>query len=447
MILEQTGIRLYHQEAIDLVRKAGAKVEDGNRVYIPARLVEQAISVAPKEVSIYDRNGELALPVQGYRSFFGSGSDCLNVVDHRTGKRRDPVLQDVVEGAILGDALENIDYIMSMFLLNDVDRELADRYQMEVMLNNTTKPVVFVTYDMSGCNDAIRMAEAVVGGRIALEEKPFVACYINVTTGLRHNQEALEKLLFLADRGIPSFYVPGAMAGTAGPVTVAGSNAIRVAGALAGVTIAQLKREGAPVFVPGWGALALDMRTTVQSYTGPDHQGVTQAMAHFLSLPMFANAGTTDAKVVDQQASVEAALTLLFNAMAGSHVIHDLGYLESGLSGSLAQVVICDEIVVWIKRALSPVRMDDETLALELIHEKGPDGQYLDTDHTLEHFRDQWHPELFDRANYSGWVKKGSQTLGERAAQRVSEILEEHKPEPLPDKIQSEIRTVVENPT
>ena len=120
-------------------------------------------------------------------------------------------------------------------------------------------------------------------------------------------------------------------------MAVAGSCAMRMAGSLAGLTIAQLKREGAPVFIPGWGALALDMRTTVQSYTGPDHQGVTQSLAHYLKLPMFAEAGTTDSIALDEQAASEAALTLLFNAVAGSQVIHDVGYLESGLTFSLAQ--------------------------------------------------------------------------------------------------------------
>jgi trimethylamine--corrinoid protein Co-methyltransferase len=318
---------------------------------------------------------------------------------------------------------------------------------MEAMLNNTTKPVVFVTYEMSGCIDAVKMAEVVAGGATALAEKPFIACYINPTTGLRHNKEALQKLLFMAEKGIPLIYIPGATAGTAGPVTVAGSNAMRLAGALAGLVIAQLKREGTPVFIPGWGALALDMRTTVQIYTGPDHQGVAQAMAHYLDLPMLALGGATDAKLVDQQAGIEAALTLMLDAVVGSHLVHDIGYLESGLSGSLAQIVICDEILTWVKRALYPVEITSETLALELMHDTGPDGQYLDKKHTVRHFREQWHPLLFERDNYTGWVKKGSKTLAERAAERVNEILTTHKPEPLPEMVKERLRAIVENPT
>lgn len=446
-ILECTGVCLYSQEALELLAKSGVKIEDGNRVRIPASLVEKAIAMAPHSVTLFNRQGEPTIPVMGYRSFFGPGSDCLHIIDHRTGERRNPVLRDVVEGTTLCDGLENIDFLMSLFLPVDVNRVTADRYQMEAMLNHTIKPIIFVSYEMSGCIDAVKMAEVVAGGSKSLAEKPFIACYINPTTGLRHNKEALQKLLFMAEKGIPLIYIPGATAGAAVPVTVAGSNAMRLAGALAGLVIAQLKHEGTPVFIPGWGALALDMRSAVQVYTGPDHQGVAQSMAHHLDIPMLALGGATDAKLLDQQAGIEAALTLMLDAVVGSQLVHDIGYLESGLSGSLAQIVICDEILTWVKRALYPIEITSETLALEVIHESGPDGQYLDKKHTLRHFREQWHPLLFERYNYEAWVKNGRKTLAERAAERVNEILNTHKPELLPEKIKDGLRAIVENPS
>lgn len=446
-ILERTGVRLYHQEAIEILNKSGVKIEDGNLARIPPAMVEKAIAAAPREITLYNRLGEPAISATGYRSFFGPGSDCLHIIDHRSGQRRDPILKDVIEGTTLCDGLDNIDFIMSLFLPVVVNRETADRYQMEAMVNHTIKPIVFVSYEMSGCVDAVKMAELVAGGSQSLADKPFIACYINPTSGLRHNKEALEKLLFMAEKGIPLIYIPGATAGAAVPVTVAGSNAMRLAGALAGLVIAQLKREGTPVFIPGWGALAMDMRSAVQIYTGPDHQGVAQSMAHHLDLPMLSLGGASDAKLVDQQAGIEAALTLMFDAVAGSQLVHDIGYLESGLSGSLAQIVICNEILSWVKRALSPVEITKETLALELIHECGPDGQYLNKKHTLNHFREQWHPLLFDRTNFEGWSKQGGKTLAERAADRATEILNTHIPQPLPEKIKEGVRAIVENPT
>jgi trimethylamine--corrinoid protein Co-methyltransferase len=443
-VLERTGVRLYEQEAVDLIRKAGAHVSDGNRVRISSGLVEKAFTTVPRRVVLCSRHGERVMPVEGYRSFYGPGSDCLNIIDHRTGERRKPVLDDVKDGMIVADALPNIDFVMSMVLPVDVPQMVVDRYQMEVMLNNTTKPIVFVTNEFSGCVDAVEMAEAVAGGAEALRLNPFVACYINVTTGLRHNQEALQKLLFLSDKGLPAFYVPVGLGGTTAPITVAGCQVIWNVGALVGLVLSQLKREGTPYVMAGWGAGGLDMKTTVMPYAEPDRRGVAQAMAHYYGLPMFALGGCSDSKCLDQQSGVEAALTLMVTALTGGNIVHDLGYLESGLCYSLAQLAICDEILGWLAHFTRGVDVSDEALAVDLIDEVGPDGQFLDTEHTLAHFRERWYPTLVDRNNYDGWQAKGGTTLAERAAQRVEKILAEHRPEPLPDDVAQTVHAIVE---
>jgi trimethylamine--corrinoid protein Co-methyltransferase len=312
------------------------------------------------------------------------------------------------------------------------------------MLSYTTKPIIYVTTEFSGCVDAVEMAEAVVGGPGALQQNPLAACYINVTTGLRHNQEALQKLLYLAGKGLPMAYVPSSQGGVTGPVTLAGAMAVAHAGALVGLVLSQLKREGAPFIMPGWGSDMLDMRTTVLPYADPDKRAMAPDFVHYLRLPMFALAGCTDSKVVDQQAGIEAALTLMTDALCGGNIVHDLGYLESGLTGSLVQLVICDEIVSWLEPFVRGVEINDETLALDLIDEVGPDGQFLDSEHTLKHFRDRWYPKLFDRDNYDGWLAKGGTTLTERAALRVETILAEHEPEPLPNDVAKAVHAVVQ---
>lgn len=443
-ILERTGVRLYDQEALDLLHKAGVPASDGNRVRIPAGLVEKAFSTVPRQVTLCDRHGQRVMPIAGRRSFFGPGSDCLNIIDHRTNQRRKPVLQDVVDGITLADSLPNIDFVMSMFLPGDVPQQVADRYQMEVMLRYTTKPIVYVTTELSGCVDAVEMAERVAGGAEALRRNPLAACYINVSTGLRHNREALQKLLYLAGKGLPCMYVPSTQGGATAPVTVAGAIALVQAGALVGLVLSQLKREGAPFIMPGWGGSMLDMRTTVMPYADPEKRALAPDFVHYLGLPMFALAGCSDSKLVDQQAAIEAALTLMSDALAGSHIVHDLGYLESGLSGSLVQLVICDEILNWLRHFVAGVEINDETLALDLIDQVGPDGQFLDSEHTARHFRERWYPQLFDRNNYESWLKRGGKTLAERAAERVQRILAEHQPKPLPADVARAVHAVVE---
>ena len=442
-ILARTGVRLYHQEAVDLLKKAGASVSEGNRVRIPSGLVEKAFSTVPKRITLHDRHGQPTLFLEDYRCYYGPGSDCLNIIDHRTGERRKPVLQDVVEAITVCDALPHIDFVMSMFLPSDVDAMVSDRYQMEVMLNTTTKPIVFVTNEFSGCVDAVEMAEAVAGGAEALQSRPFVACYINVTTGLIHNEDALQKLLFMAEKGLPAMYVPIVIGGLSGPVTPPGSMALINVGMLVGLVLSQLKREGAPFIVPGWGSEGLDMKTLVSPYCSPNPRGLAHAMAHYYNLPSFGLGGCSESKQVDQQAAAEAALTLMAETLGGANLIHDLGYLESGLTGSLAQLVLCDEIVGWVKHFMAPVEVNDETLALDLIDEIGPDGQFLDTEHTLAHFREHWYPTVFDRHNYDRWQAAGGKSLAERAAERVNEILAEHQPEPLLDDVAQAVKAVV----
>lgn len=442
-ILERTGVRLYEQDAIDLAKKAGAQLSDGNRIRIPRNLVENALKSAPPEFTLYDRNRQAALQLRAGQSYYGPGSDCMTIIDHQTDKRRLPTLQDVHDGITLCDALENIDFVMSMFLPSDVDYRLTDRYQMLVMLSNTTKPILYVTNDFQGCVDALEMAEIVAGGEEQFRQKPDAAGYINVTNGLNHNQAALQKLLYLSGKKVPLLYIPSAMGGIAGPITPAGSVMLANAGVLVGLVLSQLNSEGSPFIMTGMAGGALDMRTMVSPYCQPEPKRLAFAMAHYYDLPMFGIGGCSDSKLVDQQAAAEAALTLMSETLGGATLIHDIGYLESGLCGSLAHVVICEEMVSWIKKMSAPVEIDAETLAVDLIDAIGPDGQFLDAEHTFTHFRERWYPQLFDRRSYDQWVEVGGYTLAERASQQVERILNQHQCEPLPDEITAELDKIL----
>ena len=442
-ILEHTGVRLYFQEAIDLARKGGADISDANLVRFPSAMVEKALATAPKRVVLCDRHGNRVMPVEGYRCFYGPGSDTLNLVDHRTGVRRKPVLKDVEEGVTICDALPHIDFVMSMVLPMDVNQAIADRYQMEIMLARTTKPIVFVSYDLGGCVDAVEMAETVVGGPDTLRRNPLTVCYINVTTGLRHNQEALEKLLYLAGKGLPSIYVPVETGGATSPVTAAGECALVNAGGLVGLVLSQLKCEGAPFIMPGWGSAFLDMRTLVTHYAEPLHNTMSQALVHYYGFPMFSLGGASDSKSVDQQAAAEAALTILTNTLGGGNIIHDLGYLESGLSFSFAQLAICDELVGWVKAFVRGEEINEESLALDSIHKVGPDGDFLDSEHTLQHYKERYYPDLLDRSNHDAWADSGSKTMAQRASEKVSDLLTEHQTEPLPADVARRLREIV----
>jgi len=442
-ILERLGARLHHQEAIDLLKQGGADVSDGNLVRIPSGMVEKAFTTVPKRVVLYNRHEQPVLPLAGTRCFYGPGSDCMNIIDHRTGERRKPVLQDVVDGTIVCDALRDIDFAMSMVLPADVNQTIADVYQMEALLSHTIKPIIAVCYELRGLIAAVEMAEAVMGGPDSLRRTPLITCYINVVSGVNHNKEALQKLLYLAGRGLPALYIPASTGGVTSPITPAGAVALDNAGVLLGLVLSQLVREGAPYIMTGMQPSPMDMRTMVTPYADPE-RGIFQALAQFYNLPAFGWGGVSDSKAVDQQAAAEAALTLLAESLVGGNIIHDLGYLESGLTFSLVQLVICEELIGWIEAFLKGIQISDETLALDVIAQTGPEGHYLNKDHTRRHFREIWGPDLLDRNDYRTWRDRGGKTLGERAAERVEEILKGHQPEPLPDDIKRQLRQIVQ---
>jgi trimethylamine--corrinoid protein Co-methyltransferase len=426
------------------LKSKGLKFEDGNRVRIPAGLVEWALSIAPKRTVLCNRHGQRVMPLERYNVFYGPGSDCPNVIDVRTGERRPGTLQDIVDASLICDALPNIDFLMSFCVASDLSQETADRHQMRAMLTNSTKPILFVTTEFEGCVDAIRMAEAVAGGEEELRRNPICACYINVTHPMRHNQEALRKLLFLAGKGLPTTYTPVVLRGATGPVTAAGAIALANAGELAGLVIAQLKREGTPVILTGGVNDMLDMRTTVDAYADPTNRVMLVELAHRYDLPIFGLTGCSDSKLPDEQAAAEAAFSILLETLAGAQMAHDVGYLEGGMTNSIEQIVICDELIAYTKHFMRKLVINAETLALDLIDEIGPDGDYLSAEHTLQHFRQDWYPKLFDRRNYDDWKNAGGKTLRQRANEKALKILSSHKPEPLPDDVQARLDAIVE---
>jgi trimethylamine--corrinoid protein Co-methyltransferase len=442
-ILERIGIDVHDEKARDILVKGGAQA-DGLRVRIPAYMVTNALSLAPKQLTLYNRHGKVAIRAGGYNSYFGGGSDCLNILDHHTGERRKPLLEDVAQAARLMDALPEIDFVMSAFLPADVDGRVYDRYQMETMLNNTAKPIVFVTPDFEGCVAAVEMCEAVASGADAFQHKPFATCYINVTSGMIANAEALQKCMFLAEKGLPQLYIPLNAAGVNSPVTTAGCMASMNAGTLLGIVLSQLVRPGSPIAVPGWNGGPYNLKTMVGNYVLADEQGVPTSMGKYYDLPVFGLGGSTDSKVLDQQCGFEVTLSLMTSLLHGANIIHDVGFMDSGMQGSLQIIAIANDILGFLRAATRGVEVNDETLALDVIEELGPTGSFLDHDHTMRHYKEPFYSKLADKNQYSLWLEQGSKTMETRAAEMVDSILEKHRPEPLPADVQQALKQIVQ---
>jgi trimethylamine--corrinoid protein Co-methyltransferase len=442
-ILERVGVDVHDERARKLLVSGGAKA-DGIRVRVPEHMVEKALAVTPKRMTLYDRHGGVAIRAWGHNTYYGGGSDCLYVLDHRDGRRRRAVLQDVEEAVTLMDALPEIEFVMSQFQPQDVDQRIYDRYQMEVMLNNTTKPIVFVSPDFEGCVAAVEMCEIVAGGAEDFQRRPFATCYINVTSGLIANAESLQKCLYLTEKGLPLLYIPLNAGGVNSPATTAGCMASMNAGTLLGIVLAQLVREGTPVAVPGWNGGPYNLKTMVGNYVLADEQGVPTTMGKYYGLPVFGLGGSTDSKVLDQQCGMEVSLSLMTALIHGANIVHDVGFMDSGMQSSLQLQVVANDTIGWMRAATAGVLVDDETLALDVIDELGPTGDYLSHEHTMRHYREPFYSRLADKGPYSTWAERGATTMEERAARQVEEILASHEPEPLPPDVQRGIKRIVE---
>jgi trimethylamine--corrinoid protein Co-methyltransferase len=407
--------------------------------------VDWALKVCPKEIVLCDRAGRPNIDLSGRCAYFGNGSDLLYIIDHRTGQRREPLLQDVRDIVCLLDALPGFDFVMSGFIPSDVPRGSVQRWQMKIMLECTEKPIVYVTTDMANTRAKVAMAELVAGGEENLRSRPSAVNYINITNPLRHNPASLQKLMWLSEKGLPFIYRPSIVTrGISTPVTWAGFLVVNNVAGLAGLVLSQLVREGAPFIRCGCGGGTFDMRTMVGLHAAPEIRGFNEDMAEYYRLPRFGIGGLCGSKEVDQQAAYESALTLLASALSGAQLIHDVGYMDNGTTGALDQLIICHEMILWVKQCMKPLVVDEETLALDAIDQvAGQDGDFLQTDNTLQHYGEDLYPELTERRKYDAWKAEGSTTLRDRARRKVDDILASHTPQPLPEDMKKALMEIV----
>jgi trimethylamine--corrinoid protein Co-methyltransferase len=430
-ILEEIGMQILHDEALTLLQKADCRVAENNVVKIPENLVRGAIQTAPRNIPVHDREGNHVMDLGGRRSYFGTGSDLLYSLDAETMKRRRCILDDVSRAARLCDALPNIDFIMSCAHPSDLDPQKAYLASFQAMVENSSKPIVSTAEGRNDLREMWRIAEILRGGEEKLRAQPYFIHYAEPISPLKHPFTSLDKLLFCAEKHIPSIYSPAPLSGATAAMTIAGHVAQGLAECFCGLVIHQLKAEGAP-FLMGMGPAVLDMATSQSSYNAPEYYlGYLAAieMSHYYDLPSWGYAGISDSQIPDGQATLEAAFITFLSIVSGANLNHDVGYLDFGRTASLEMVVIVDEIIDQLRRFQRGIPVNDDELGLDVIQEVGPGGQFLTHKHTLRHFRStQWRPRLICRDGYENWEESGSRSLLDRARQRLLEILETHRP-------------------
>jgi trimethylamine--corrinoid protein Co-methyltransferase len=425
-IMENTGLRLPLPEAIEILRRAGCRVE-GDLVRFPPTLVEASLASVPSSWTIYDQTGEPKLLMGAGNTYYATADVAIEHLDYRTGEKRPFMLDDTVRAARLVNHLDNIDIVCPFGTPSDVDPERAPVIAFDALIRETDKPIAFVCQNVATLREVYEIAAGSRGGFSELVDKPFLFTLLESSSPLLIPKETLEKILWMTTNRLPFFAATSISLGATTPATMAGAMAQLLAEGLAAVVLAQVNEKGCPV---GMGAgLGVLTKNGGHAAVGPDHDLGTAAFAELVSsldMPAWAHGLDTESKTPDGQAMIETFSSTYLPTLGGADVVYDAGYLESGMMSSLEMVTVFNEIAGFVRHLQKGIEVNDETIATDLIGEVGPGGNFLGEKHTAQHFRkDLWFPELLDWNSYNGWEAEGKKTLHDRVVEKICRILDE----------------------
>jgi trimethylamine--corrinoid protein Co-methyltransferase len=446
-LLEEVGIELQRDATLrTLARQHGVRVA-GSRVHLSAALVERAISEAPGQLTLFARNPAYDLRLGTSQVCYTNAFGATFVCDSERRSYRKATLDDVIDYVRLADALENVHYVLTPYVPQDVTPAVAEVHAAAQQFNYTQKHVA-VGVPTAEFLDAIwEMGQ--LAARAAGVDGPLYSLGCTINSPLVYSAEMLSKMEHAAQRNVPLRIVCGALAGATAPVTLAGALVLQNAEVLAGITLCQLISPGCPV-VYGTFVGGADMRTGKWAAAGPEMSLITAASAQLCrkyDIPLgYGTGGVTDARVPDVRAGLEKGLTNLAAALCGVEVIHDgvSGLMAGGMAVSLEQLIIDNEIAHWINRLLRGIEVDENTLALDVIKQVGPGGQFLDQDHTANWFRrEHYLSPLMGREYTLEWPIGDQADIVALARDRVQDMLATHHVAPLDASTRRSMETIL----
>lgn len=444
--LNRTGVNVHNAEARHLLARAGADV-DGVRVRVPSHIIQDALAAAPRTFTLWSRDGKPRIHAAPDRVYFGPGPTCTYFVDPQTGERRKTRRGDPAMTARVCESLDQIDYAMSLGLIDDVPPHLAPVYEFAEMVANTTKPVLPWAFSTDNVEDEYQIALAVAGSAEALRRRPFAAFFSTFQAPLTHTDHDLANVFCAAECGLPIAYISGGTAGSTAPITGAGLLVVYLAGALSGLAMIQLKRRGTPVCLGGV-PQPMDLRSGRPCYGAPEMSLYSAAMSDIsraMGLPFMGTGGASEAKVLDLQAAIESTIQAILSGLSGATLVHDVGFLDCADIGSLEMLIMNDEIIAMARRMMRGMDISDETLMLDLIDKVGPGGEFMSAKETAKRCRTEiWSPTLLDRQPWVSWEAAGAQTMTDRIRARLAGILAAPAPPPLPPAAQARIAAILE---
>jgi trimethylamine--corrinoid protein Co-methyltransferase len=449
-ILSEIGMEIRGPRLRQRLLANGLKIGDTGRVHFPSQVIDQAIASAPSTFTLYDREGKPHAELGENNVHFVPGSSGLKILDHRTGQTRLANTADFVDYVRLADGLSNIAYLATAFSTNDdIEANLSDAWRLYLCLTNSYKPIVSGAFTEHGVPRMAEMMQLFRHDRADLLARPFSIFTITASGNFRYSEDSCQNLLDCVEWGIPIEITPVTLMGLIAPVTLVGATVFHTADVLAGLTMAQIVKPGAPVLFGGAPA-TFHMKAATSPMAAIEAQHLNMAyvtVAKYLGLPTQAYMALSDSKFLDAQAGAETFGSALLAALAGINSVSGPGMLDYVMVFSLAKLVFDDELcgqALHFVRKMEPI---DDLPTLPLASELLKEQHLITAEHTLKHWPDQLHMPnpVIDRQNRENWAKAGRLSLNQRAAAEVEKRLASYDPVETDPQIVKELRHLMQS--
>lgn len=442
-VLRDVGIDVLDADARRLLLDAGADGDGTDRVRFDPELVEHHVASAPSEFTLHARNPAHDVTIGGDHLVFSAVASPPNVSDEvggrRTGNRRD--FQDLVR---LSQHLTAIQihggYPVEPADLHPSVRHLHATYDL---LTLSDKVVNAYSLGADRNRDSLEMIRIARGlDHEELDRQPSIYTIINTSSPLRLDSPMCQGIVEYARRNQVSVITPFTLAGAMAPVTIVGAVTQQNAEALAGVVLAQVARQGAPVVYGGFTS-NVDMRSGSPAFGTPEFMQsalLGGQLARRYGLP-YRSSNVNAANAVDAQAGYESVFSLWGAVMGGANVVfHGAGWMEGGLRASFEKMVLDADLLQMVAVFLQPLVVDDAAMALDAIAEVGPGGHFFGAQHTQDRYRAAFHtPMISDWRNFESWREAGSPTALDRAQELYPALLAEYEQPPIDETALAEL--------
>lgn len=449
-VLCQTGIMVENQKALEIFYAAGAKIhmEKGyGIVKIPNSMVDESIQSTPRNGLFYGRRPEDDYFTNKNSVAFTAGfGEHVRIIDPETRKIRPTTKQDLADITRIQDALNVTPVVERAACSGDQLPAAQSVHNYSAMVQNTSKHCFLGFGSRKNAEKIIEIAKIAAGGEEQLKKRPIVTGFVCPTSPLSLVNEACESIITCAESGIGIAIIAMSLSGASSPATLAGVVVQHNVEVLSALILAQLTRKGTPCVYCGCSTI-MDLRLACSPVGVPEHAVLNVAwakLAQFYQLPSLVGGCATDSKTTDAHQAYDFTLTAMPPALAGADIIFGLGAIDSVLTFDYAAMILGAEQAERILRVGNGISVSDENIAVDLIHQIGPGGEYLTHRHTFEHMREMSSAGLFNRFNRADWENKmRSKPIRELAYEKAERILKEHTPMQLPDESVKQIEALI----